>query len=174
MGDHWFLDESKRDQYVMVAATVDPKVIPPLRQAVRSARVPGTRRLHFRAERDEVRKRFLAVLTARSVRARVYVAGGRTDLAARESLLTQIVRDAVSDGAARLVLERDDSVLAHDLRVVKRERARLEATDDLRYDALPAVAEPLLWIPDAVAWAWCRSDDWRRRVRPIVSSVVEV
>lgn len=174
MGDHVFLDESKRDVYVMVSVALPAGRLATLRRAAKGAQVPGTRRLHFRAERDSVRKAFVSTLVDHSVTADVYAAPGRPDLAAREDVLAAVVRDAVARSAERLVFERDESVLVHDERVIKRERARLGAADTLRYDALPAVAEPLLWIPDAIAWAWCRSPDWRRRVQPLVSTVVSV
>jgi len=35
-------------------------------------------------------------------------------------------------------------------------------------------SQPLLSIPDVVAWCWARGDIWRRRVAPSVSEVIEV
>jgi hypothetical protein len=35
-------------------------------------------------------------------------------------------------------------------------------------------AEPLLWLPDIVGWAYGRGGDWRRRVAAVVADVVRV
>jgi hypothetical protein len=34
--------------------------------------------------------------------------------------------------------------------------------------------EPLLWLPDAIAWAVGRGGDWRRRAEPLLEKVVEL
>ena len=41
-----------------------------------------------------------------------------------------------------------------------------DATTTLRWDLLVAKADPLLWVPDAVAWSWMRGGEWRRAVAP--------
>jgi hypothetical protein len=43
----------------------------------------------------------------------------------------------------------------------------LEALDvhgQMIYEHLRPFEEPLLWIPDAIAWAWGAGGDWRRRI----------
>jgi hypothetical protein len=34
--------------------------------------------------------------------------------------------------------------------------------------------EPLLWVPDAIAWAVGRGGDWRRRAEPLLDKVVDL
>lgn len=52
-----------------------------------------------------------------------------------------------------LVLERDDSVFELDRKVLYR-AVRQSEGGDLRYEHLRAREEPLLVIPDAIAWCW--------------------
>jgi hypothetical protein len=47
-------------------------------------------------------------------------------------------------------------------------------TETLRYRHLRAHEEPLLAIPDAVAWCWAKGGEWRSRVEPLVEHVREV
>src|SRR5699024_4714763 len=42
------------------------------------------------------------------------------------------------------------------------------------YEHLRAKSEPLLWIPDAVAWWWVKDNNWRERAKPVVRNVVTV
>ncbi|MFN8074485.1 MAG: hypothetical protein U0Q15_03570 [Kineosporiaceae bacterium] len=82
--------------------------------------------------------------------------------------------DLVTVGAERLVIEQDDSLIVHDRRAIKAERSRLRAADTLRFDHLRGVDDPLLWVPDAIAWAWCRDRAWRDLVSGLVTEVVEL
>jgi hypothetical protein len=106
--------------------------------------------VHFQAESDPFRRKFLAVICELQISARIYVAGGRSDLSARRAILTRLVGDAVAMGAERLVLERDDSTRVHDERIIKAERSRLRAADSFRFDHLRSTEDPLLWIPAQV------------------------
>jgi hypothetical protein len=47
-------------------------------------------------------------------------------------------------------------------------------TETLEYRHLRAYEEPLLAIPDAVAWCWVKGGEWRGRVEPLVEHVREV
>lgn len=41
-------------------------------------------------------------------------------------------------------------------------------------EAHDRTSEPLLWVPDALAWAYGKGGDWRRRMDGVVRSVVSV
>jgi hypothetical protein len=43
----------------------------------------------------------------------------------------------------------------------------------LLYEHLKPHEEPLLWVPDAVAWCYGNGGDWRRRVAPLVARSVD-
>lgn len=78
---------------------------------------------------------------------------------------------ATTGGDTRLVLERDETLVRHDQqRLIEAIRGHGLA-DRLRYDHLSAHAEPVLALPDVVAWCWVRSGLWRRRIEPIVRAV---
>ncbi len=128
--------------------------------------------MHFQSEGDAFRRRFLATIEELQVTARIYTAGERNDLASRTAILSRLVADLVASGACRFVLERDDSLVVHDQRTIKAERSKLGAVDTLRFDHLRATEDPLLWLPDAIAWAWCRNSAWRDMVSRIVTDVV--
>jgi len=171
---HAYLDESKRDAYVIVAALVSVGDVAVTRAAVRLQQLPGTRRVHFQTEGDAFRRKFIAALAQLPLGCRVYVAAGRRDLEARRTILARLVPDLVQLGGSRLVLERDDSLVVHDERAIKQARSTAGAADTLRFDHLRGPEEPLLWVPDAVAWAWCRDKAWRTAVAPLISDVIEV
>jgi hypothetical protein len=170
-GEHVFVDESKRGAYVVAAVVIAAGDVGATRAAVKRAatELPGTRRrVHFQTESDAVRRKFLAQVIDLPVTARIYTARERTERASRQMILTRLVGDLVAMGASSLVLERDESLMVHDERVIKAERARLRAVDVLRYD-LKEPSDPMLWLPDAIAWAWCRDRVWRCLVAGLVT-----
>jgi len=169
-----FVDESKRGPYVLAAVIVAASEVGGVRAAVKRAagELPGSRRrVHFQAESDAVRRKFLGAVSELAITSRVYVARERNELQSRGLTLRTLVRDLVDMGASMVVVERDVSLMVHDERVIKTERARLHAQEDLRYELREPV-DPLLWLPDAIAWAWCRDRAWRAAVAGLVQDVI--
>jgi hypothetical protein len=169
-----FLDESKARSYVVAAAVVPRRDVVDLRKAIAALRMKGQRRIHFAHESDSRRRMILSSLAELGVTSRVYVVVGESDPAARERCLAEVTAEAMQLGASRLVLEQDDSYVEFDRRVIRRQLASSAGLDRLGYMHERATAEPLLWAPDAIAWAWSRGGDWRRRVGPLVEKVREL
>ncbi|MFI9641273.1 hypothetical protein ACIG87_14620 [Micromonospora sp. NPDC051925] len=67
------------------------------------------------------------------------------------------------------MIERDDSTLKADQRLLFEEVRRAGIAGQLRYDHLKAHEECLLAIPDALAWCWARGGHWRTAVRAMVT-----
>jgi hypothetical protein len=138
---------------------------------VRSRGASGTSRRHGPRQHA-----ILAALVELDIRATVYRADSvrhRTDIARRHACLNCLVRD-IADTCSHLVLESDRSQDPHDRQQLIELTRATGCQDTLRYEHLTAHDEPLLAIPDAIAWAWARGGSWRRRVAPIVDHVVEV
>lgn len=158
---HVFVDESKFRGFLMVAARCPSGDVTVNRKALRALLLPGQERLHFRNETDARRKQIIEVIAGFHLLVDVYQAD-RDTLANRRRCLEVIVRDA-GDEVERLVIERDESTLIRD-------RATLHAACqrfghyDLRWELMVPKLDPLLWVPDAVAWAWVKAGLWRRSV----------
>lgn len=166
-----YVDETKRAGYVIAAVAVTDPIA--ARKAVRGLIVPGRRRLHMHNEHVRHRRVVVSTLVAMPVAATVYDAARRyrTDLEARAACLAALVEDLAGSGDTRLVIEQDDSLVGYDnQRLIEATRASGQR-DTLRYEHLRAHAEPLLALPDVVAWCWVRSGEWRQRIAPILAAV---
>ncbi|GAA1576874.1 hypothetical protein [Kribbella karoonensis] len=86
----------------------------------------------------------------------------RDTLADRTRCLEAIVRDAVGS-AERLVIEREESTYDHDRRTLHAAILQRKGYG-LSWALMIPKLDPLLWIPDGVAWSWSRGGMWRRRV----------
>lgn len=125
------------------------------------------------SERPRRRRAILSAVTAAGVQATIYDAARRfsTDLAERKACLEALVQDlATLEGNARILIERDHSGHRHLYELVR----AAGAAERLGYEHGKAHEEPLLALPDIVAWAWVRSGEWRRRLGPVVKQVRHV
>jgi len=170
-GGHVFVDETKARDYLLVAGVVMRADLAAVRRIMRGLVLPGQRRLHMAKERDQRRRKIVEAIVASGVTARIYDGGRgrRSELAAREACLRAVVADAADSSARMLVLERDDSLLWWDQQQLIDITREVGCRHTLRYEHRRAREEPLLAIPDAIAWCWAKGGDWRRRVEPVVS-----
>ena len=175
MSAHVFADESKARGLVLVAASVMPRDLAPMRGLMDRLRLPRQRRLHFTSERDTRRKKIIGELRDAGVSAVVYDASAwRDGKAARDAAVGRLADDAAKMGATMLVLERDDSVVEADRRIIRQRLLQAGCHDRLCYEHRRAHEECLLAIPDAVAWCWAKGGAWRNRAECLVRDVVRL
>jgi hypothetical protein len=157
-----YLDESQRSGFYALAAIAIPHgQVAAARQAVRSIAVPGgRRRRHFVKEEDRDRKQMLATFRQLPGTTTVCVSTTHSSIVdCRAKLLGVLVRHLVSGGLDRLVLDHvDDGLRKRDKQVLWNVLGRHSAIA-FSHEVAHTV-EPMLWIPDAVAWCAGR-DDWR-------------
>lgn len=171
---HVFVDESKKRDYLLVAAVVVPHEVSVARQLVRVLMLPGQRRLHMVKESQGRQRKILSAFEEVGASITLYRAGRayRTDLERREACLRQLVSDMKAGDHSRLLLERDETLVKSDRKIIQREHKRLGCS--FRYDHDAAAQEPLLCIPDAVAWAFGRGGDFRRRAEHLTDIIVDL
>jgi hypothetical protein len=159
---HAFVDESqRRGTYLMCAVLVQPNQLGVVRSAMRSQLLAGQRRLHFAHESKRRRRAILAAVTDLQAEARIYLSADRPDRA-RERCLSALIDDLVAAGADRLVLESRSAADVIDRRAIARRLAGRPGT--MTYEHLRGHEEPVLWLADAVAWAYGAGGAWRSRV----------
>ncbi|MFK0074669.1 hypothetical protein [Arthrobacter woluwensis] len=74
----------------------------------------------------------------------------------------------------RLILERDESLVGADKKVIRAALVEAKYLESLQYGHDVASMEPLLSIPDAIAWGHTRGADWRRRSDAIITKIIDV
>lgn len=137
--------------------------------------LPRQTRVHFVKERSSRKSQITDAITELTLRFNVYDATAiRDQRLARRTCLERLVSNLAELGAHRLVIERDDSLVKADQQVLYRAVRENHVEEVLTYQHLPARSEPLLWIPDALAWCWTAGGQWRRRLEPRLAEVVEL
>lgn len=173
---HAFVDESKAKGYTLVAAVMLPADLVPTRKVIRELVSPGQTRVHMKTEIPRRRKLILSKLRPLGPVATLYSADRAiygTDIACRRACLEALVHD-IAGTCQSLVLEADASQDARDRQDLITLTKDAGCRESLSYEHLTATAEPLLAVPDAVAWAWARGGEWRQLVRPLIKAVRKV
>lgn len=173
---HIYVDETKERSYVLVASVHIATDVDVTRRAMRGLILRGQSRIHMAKESDRRRQQIIDTIHAADITATVYDAGNRygsDQLAARAACLYAIVDDAGTHHT-QLIIEQDDSLVRWDKqRLIELTRAA-GCRETLHYRHLRARTEPLLSIPDAIAWCWARGGPWRQRIQPAITTVKQV
>ena len=174
MSVHAFVDESQRDRYIICAAVVAPQDLRAIRGELRAMRLPGQRSLHFAQESPRRRRSLLKSISQLPLRVCLYESVER-EPAARRLAIDALLHDLIGMNGRRLIIEHREP--SQD----RRERSQIatavqvrRAPEGLEYEHLARHEEPLLWVPDAVAWSYGASGDWRHRVGELIDRVVDV
>lgn len=173
---HAFADESSRnDVYIICAATVLVADLHVARVALKAMCPKGQRRIHFSTESDSRRRKILDKMSKLETSTTIYVARSRNQTKARAAILQKMLPQLLDMGAQRLVLDSREGQDHVDRQTIYSALGQ-DSQANFTYDHHPSATEPLLWIPDAVAWAWGRDNKWKERVTTLglVASVVEV
>jgi hypothetical protein len=158
MPTHVFVDESKARGLLVAAAACLAGDVAAHRRAMAGLVLSGNR-VHFTKESPPRRRKILATIAGFDLTVRLYQAP-KSNAASRRACLNAVVRDAATS-AERLVIERDESTLPFDRQVLYQATRQHGCAESLRYDLLAPHEDPLLWIPDAVAWSWAKGGEWR-------------
>lgn len=169
-----FVDENTSRGYLFAVLRTPMHHKPELRKALNLLRMPGQSRIHFVDERNSRRREILSVITSLRPALTIITSQSKTQKVAREQCLRALLRLAQDHDVASVTLERDESVLQFDRRILFEEGRAIGPALRVRYHHESPRAEPLLWVPDAIAWSFAKGGDWRRRVLPLIDQVIRV
>lgn len=167
---HAYVDETKAKGLVVVAAVAEPRDLTAARKALGDLRLKGQERIHFKSERESRRKEICSVIVALPVHVHVYDASSLPERAGRTMALQMLVADLAALSATRLIIEQDDSLVRADRQTLYSATRGHRIEERLIYEHVRARHEPMLWIPDAVAWCLAKGGHWTSRVEPIIQA----
>jgi hypothetical protein len=158
-----FVDESKANDYLLAASAVDSGDAAAMRKAVRDLVLPGQNRLHMAKESDTRRRQILDRIGDLPVATTIFRApkDGRNEVERRARCVEALVMDFPDEAELSICFERDETLVTRDRRQVL--VAAHQSGRSVPHRHTTASDEPLLAIPDALAWAWARGGPWRRR-----------
>jgi hypothetical protein len=174
---HAFVDESERNgSYLLSAAIVEPRRLMPTRKFLAGLLLPGQRELHFAKEKPGRRRTIVDQIAQLPLSVSIYTSPScpRTAESARQRCLSRLLHDLCERRALRMVLDSRDERDTYDRQTILKTLAGHPWRDELTYEHLTSHCDPLMWIADVVGWCHGAGGDWKRRVLPLVSTVIEV
>jgi hypothetical protein len=167
-----FVDESIRgQQYLMACAVIQARHFSSMRTYLTSTTHGSS--LHFNREPNYRRRAVLADLRRLPFECFIthtQIGQGSPNYVARSKSLRSIVVELQERRVPQLVIE-SRSNDKEDVRLIISVR---ESSVPLFFEFRIRKREPLLWIPDAVLWAYGAGGDWRDTAMPLVSKVIDV
>lgn len=166
-----FVDESLRPgRYLLGCVTVPAAEAGELRRSVHALLLPGERRLHLQRESKRRRRQILDALNGLALDATVFVARhrvGRVSEQARAACMERLVSNAQATGlGTQLYIECREGADQRDREIIIATRSRSPLLD---FQHLGPHADPLLWLPDCLAWGIGAGGEWSQRIAPSVT-----
>lgn len=127
-------------------------------------------------ESDGRRREILSVISQLEVETRIYRAqlSGRSVRRSRDECFRMMVPELVEQlGVSRMVVESCDQD-HQDNQVIREMVTKAQAEERFAYLHTAPANEPLLWLPDIMAWAVGRGGDWKHRCGDVRIEIREV
>lgn len=161
-----FIDESLRPgRYLLACVVILEDDVGAARRQAGKLLLRGQRTVHFQDEGDRRRRAIIGALAEVSMLATVYSCRhrvGRGAEAARAACLASAVADLqATEKAVHMLIESRETADRFDRATILGARER---TPLLTFEHVRPTEDPLLWVPDCLAWAVGAGGEWRRRV----------
>lgn len=170
-----FADESLKGGFRFAVVVLRSQDVDAARRAARAIAHPGTARFHAVHENPAQKRGALRVLASVPVGVLIVEsASGASRRHDRRNALSVLTQWCVLNEVSRLVLERDDSHVHADRRLLRETMAGLPDDQRMGYYHLRSREEPLLWFADLIAWCWSRGGEWRDFVLALEPQVLSV
>ena len=174
MSFNTYVDESARDNFLLCGINVQQSQIHKIRGTLREFKVNGRSHLHMYQENRSTQEAVAAFVSNLPIRGWLIIVSAHTakEPLARKLALQSLVEISSLRGSRLLTLD-DISCRRSDSKLLKDVAKNMDYQFP-HYRHVNSRHEPLLWLPDIVAWCYGRGGSWRDAVEPLVDEVIEL
>ena len=174
MAFNTYVDESARSQYMLCGVNVQQSNLAEIRGALKTLTQRGKSRVHMYEESRGRQYSIAREIGQLNVSAWLISVANTTckQPASRFLALEALVEIRALQESRIIVLENSNS-MRRDNRTLN-EISRNTSFQFPHYRHMNSRYEPLLWLPDIVAWCYGRGGPWRDAVEPLVDEVIEI
>jgi len=169
-----FLDESiSNDSYFVVTSEVPTAVCRQVRTSMRKFSKKVGRAVHMYQAPPQLKKKALQTVLEMNAEHVIFTisTSSRTNIDCRMRCLEAVINYFADSDVAVLTLDRSNT-MGRDAKVLSNFKTIQERF--VTYRHIASHQEPLLWLPDIVAWSYARGGHWRESVRPIIREVINL
>ena len=169
-----YIDESARENFLLCGINVQQSQIHDTRDALRVFRAKGRSHIHMYQEDRSTQEAVASFIGTLPITGwLVSVSSQTANEPLSRNLALRSLEDINSLRGSRLLTLDDISCRRSDSQIL-REVARGVDYQFPHYRHMNSRHEPLLWLPDIVAWCYGRGGPWREAVEPLVNEVIEL
>jgi hypothetical protein len=174
MSFNTYIDESIRKSFILCMTQVNSSEIAQVRKQLRFLKHPRRHFIHMQEESKENQLRIAKGILQCPVTASILVANldQTSHSMARAAAITRAVTHAAFANSQLVTFDLSNS-LTQDRQVI-REVPQVSNLNIPHYRHMNSRHEPLLWLPDIIAWCYGRGGTWRDAVEPLVTEVIEL
>ena len=174
MSYNTYIDESARSGYILAGVNVPQTQQNAIRRVLRNLRAPDSSHIHMYRESRRRQEMISNIVAELDLKAWVISVAPET---AKEPLARDLAMKSISE----IQSIRNSGILTLDY--INRHRADNSILRNIAQNAdyqfphyrhMNSRHEPLLWLPDIVAWCYGRGGPWRDAVEPLVDEVIEI
>ena len=169
-----FIDESKARDFILCSVTITEQKIALSRSAVRKLVMPGQRFVHFVSESRRRKLQILKRLREIDFDVKFLVVRTGSPAERREVAIKALVEGLHSEGYCQLIFDEDVTYTVSDRLIVRTELESLGVIEKVSYSHVPSRHEPLLWIPDAMAWTFAKGGHWARELGKFKTKIISL
>lgn len=129
----------------------------------------ASRRIHMSEASKSQRKEYISAIGDLGITSCIYIAKNgyqKLETNPRGRCLAAVIRDCAQ---SRSITIESGSVDHFDRQLINR-----LVSDGISFPKVKHIApswEPLLWLPDIIAWAYGRGGEWKKSVAPLIEKV---
>jgi len=167
------VDESKAKKFILCVVQIEQEDVPATRVLVKRLRMRGQRRVHLAKESEPRKREILSTFSKARLISNTYVAHGMNEKYARELCIRQMVADLQQSEQYSIIFDADENHSVNDGKIIRSALQQRGMLSQVEYRHQEPSAEVLLWIPDAIAWAYARGGVWRKHISDLEMVVWE-
>jgi hypothetical protein len=169
-----FVDESARSHYMLCGVNVNQQDLELIRSSLKALTLRGKSRVHMYAE-SRGRQNSIAREIARFDVSAWLISVSSSTVKQPESrfLAIKSMAEVKSLKDSRIMVLENSNSMRRDNRALN-ELSRSADFQFPHYRHMNSRHEPLLWLPDIIAWCYGRGGTWRDAVEPLVIEVIEL
>ena len=146
----------------MAAVQIDSAEAPRARKVLSGLRMKGQQHIHFSNEGPSRKRHILSTITAIDLHCIFLVTEQKPEKQARQDCLNALIETLNRSEEYLIILDYDENHLVSDKQVIRSALEKRGLTSLVTYRHERSRSQPLLWLPDILAWPLARSREWSK------------
>ena len=144
---------------MMAAVQIEGAEAKPALRVLSDLRMKGQQHVHFVNEGASRKRRILSEIAKIDLHCTFLVTEQKDEKQARQACFDALIRSLKKSEGYLIIIDSDENHLVSDKQVIRSALEKRGLTSLVTYRHERSRSQPLLWLPDILAWTFTRSGD---------------